>query len=109
MSGFTPEAAAAMTSYGWPGNVRELQNVIERAVVLARDNVITPSELPGLAADSAAATEGEWERIADVEKAHIEKMLIRMEWNIGKSAEVLGIHRNTLRAKIKEYNLSRDQ
>jgi DNA-binding NtrC family response regulator len=109
MSGFTPEAAAAMTSYNWPGNVRELQNVIERAVVLARDNIVTPSELPGLTAGLATAPEGEWEKIADVEKAHIEKVLTRMEWNIGKSAEVLGIHRNTLRAKIKEYNLSRDQ
>lgn len=108
ISGFTPEAASALVSYSWPGNVRELQNVIERAVVLARGDVISSAELPGLKSDSEASID-DLERIADVEKAHIKRILRRMDWNIGKSADILGIHRNTLRTKIKEYNLSQSE
>ncbi len=105
ISGFSAEAASMLVSYGWPGNVRELQNVIERAVVLSREEVITPRELPGLQAGSPNVDQN-LEKIADVEKTHIRKILEINGWNIGKSAEVLGIHRNTLRVKIKEYELS---
>nr|MBN2277729.1 sigma-54-dependent Fis family transcriptional regulator [candidate division Zixibacteria bacterium] len=105
IKGFSPEAASALVSYNWPGNVRELQNVIERAVVLSRHEVISTNELPGLRIDSPQST-GQFEKIADIEKDHIRKILDRMDWNIGKTADVLGIHRNTLRTKIKEYNLS---
>ncbi len=105
ISGFSPEAASMLVSYGWPGNVRELQNVIERAVVLSREEVITPKELPGLKTAREGGGEN-LEKIADVEKAHIKRILDINGWNIGKSAEILGIHRNTLRMKIKEYALS---
>ncbi len=105
ISGFSAEAASMLVSYGWPGNVRELQNVIERAVVLSREEVITPRELPGLLGGPPNVDQN-LEKIADVEKAHIRKILEINGWNIGKSAEVLGIHRNTLRVKIKEYELS---
>jgi DNA-binding NtrC family response regulator len=108
ISGFSAEAASLLVSYRWPGNVRELQNVIERAVVLSREEVITPKELPGLSSDSEGAVQIS-EKIADVEKAHIRKILEINGWNIGKSAEVLGIHRNTLRVKIKEYGLSENK
>jgi DNA-binding NtrC family response regulator len=104
IAGFDPQAASALVAYSWPGNVRELQNVVERAVVLSRQEVITLKELPGLQPDEGHPPES-FEKIADVEKSHIKKILERMNGNIGKSAEVLGIHRNTLRAKIKEYNL----
>jgi len=104
IKGFDPDAASALVSYNWPGNVRELQNVIERAVVLCRADVITAKELPGLSPHSDLRAES-LEKIADIEKVHIKKMLDRMNWNIGQTADVLGIHRNTLRAKIKEYGL----
>ena len=103
--GFAPEAASALVAYDWPGNVRELQNVIERGVVLTRGDVISKDALPGLITDEASSI-GVVEKMADIEKLHIKKILDRMEWNIGQSAEVLGIHRNTLRMKIKEYGLS---
>ena len=105
ISGFSSAAASALVSYNWPGNVRELQNIIERAVVLCRQDVITVRELPGLVSDTPESMEN-LEKIADIEKIHIKKILNRMNWNIGKSAEILGIHRNTLRTKIKEYQLS---
>lgn len=105
VKGLQPEAAAALVKYDWPGNVRELQNVIERAVVLLRGDLITLKELPGISGGPDAALPVS-ERLADLEKAQIKKVLDRMEWNIGKSADILGIHRNTLRLKIKEYGLS---
>lgn len=106
IDGFDSSAAAALVAYNWPGNVRELQNVIERAVVLSRGDVITVRELPGLKATEEFSLDNV-EKIADLEKAHILKILTRLDWNLGKTAEVLGIHRNTLRTKIKEYDLSK--
>jgi DNA-binding NtrC family response regulator len=105
IKGFDPDAAAALTQYGWPGNVRELQNVIERAVVLSRGEIITIKELPGLNEGESLSMPANVEKLADLEKNHIRLILERMEWNIGKSADVLGIHRNTLRMKIKEYDI----
>ncbi len=104
IKGIDSEAAAALMAYNWPGNVRELQNVIERSVVLAREDVLGLREFPGLARGTAADPETA-DKLADVEKNHIQRILERMDWNIGKSADVLGIHRNTLRMKIKEYGL----
>ncbi len=46
ISGFTPEAAAALQGYSWPGNVRELENAVERAVVLSKEDLIDTSLLP---------------------------------------------------------------
>ncbi len=105
ITGFTPEAASILVSYNWPGNVRELQNVVERGVVLSRSNLISPSELPGMTVNEGE-TMYNLEKIADVERLHIRKIMERLDWNIGKSADALGIHRNTLRMKIKEYGLS---
>jgi DNA-binding NtrC family response regulator len=65
-------------------------------------------ELPGFQSASETSLDG-MEKIADVERAHIKKMLDRLGWNIGQTAELLGIHRNTLRTKIKEYNLSQSE
>ncbi|PKK82875.1 MAG: hypothetical protein CVT49_11225 [candidate division Zixibacteria bacterium HGW-Zixibacteria-1] len=106
IDGFDSSAASALVAYNWPGNVRELQNVVERAVVLSRGDVISIRELPGLKATEEFSLDN-IEKIADLEKAHILKILTRLDWNLGKTAEVLGIHRNTLRTKIKEYDLSK--
>ncbi len=108
IGGFTADAAAALNSYDWPGNVRELQNVVERAVVLTRGETITGQELPGLKDVGESSNISGFEKIADVEKAHIRRILEANGWNLGQSADVLGIHRNTLRTKIKEYGLSEE-
>ncbi len=106
ISGFTSGAAAALNMYSWPGNVRELQNVIERAVVLCRGDIIDKRDLPGLAITEAPVSEN-IEKLAELESRHIRRMLERMDWNLGQTAEVLGIHRNTLRTKIKEYGIEK--
>ena len=107
MRGLDSEAAALLSSYNWPGNVRELENIIERAMVLTRSDVLTKDDLAGISGSLQSGPDGDIRPLADVEKQQIEICLNQLDWNIGLSAEKLGIHRNTLRAKIKEYKLSR--
>ncbi|MEW5796587.1 MAG: sigma-54 dependent transcriptional regulator [Candidatus Zixiibacteriota bacterium] len=105
--GLDASAAAALTAYSWPGNVRELENIIERAIILTRSTSLTRNDLAGLEHDTVATASGRIRPMAEVEKEHILFCLNQLDWNIGMTAERLGIHRNTLRTKIKEYNLSR--
>jgi two-component system response regulator HydG len=108
VKGVDTEAADILTRYGWPGNVRELENVIERAVVLTRSEQITKNDLTGLTSREGAATSDEAiTPLSEVEKRHIKLCLDQLGWSLSLCAEKLGIHRNTLRAKIKEYKLSR--
>ncbi|HUV30239.1 MAG TPA: sigma-54 dependent transcriptional regulator [Acidobacteriota bacterium] len=108
VKGLDSEAASALAAYHWPGNVRELENVIERAIVLTRNEYLTKQDLPGLTAGGAMVAEAVVRTLSEVEKEHIKACLDSLGWNIGLSAEKLGIHRNTLRVKIKEYGLAKD-
>jgi DNA-binding NtrC family response regulator len=103
--GFSDEAAARLVGYSWPGNIRELQNIIERAVVLSTDNVIRIEDLPGLAAGEPRTEPVRRRSLAEVEKEHIGAVLQAEGWNLQRSSDILGIHRNTLRQKIKDYHL----
>ena len=101
-------AMKALVEYDWPGNVRELENAIERAVVLAEDDVISPSELLyyGLSAETPSRSDtGKSQRLVDVEKEHIAKTLKMLNGHRGKTAERLGIDRKTLRSKLKKYGM----
>jgi DNA-binding NtrC family response regulator len=100
IKGFTEEAQSALLLYKWPGNVRELQNVIERACVLCKGEFITRDLLflPQIGKSVSM-------KLKDVEKEHIRRVLELVDWNLSKASEILGIHRNTLRLKIKEYGL----
>lgn len=104
--GIAPDAAKIITGYSWPGNVRELENVIERAIVLTRTEYLTKEDFSGLNKTGSGITEPvEINTLAEFEREHIKNCLDNLNWSISQSAEKLGIHRNTLRAKIKEYNL----
>ncbi len=110
IQGITPEVKDLISSYGWPGNVRELENVIERGVVLTRTDVIYRGDLPyfGLAASGTNAhTNPASLSLKDLEKEHIERVLDETDWNFNKTADILGIHRNTLRLKMREYGIER--
>ncbi|HEU4436163.1 MAG TPA: sigma-54 dependent transcriptional regulator, partial [candidate division Zixibacteria bacterium] len=103
------DAFEAMLAYGWPGNVRELENALERAVLLARGEQIDTEDLKLKTEPSAAVaspSDDSLEPLEEVEKRHIQKVLESVGWNFSRAAEVLGIHRNTLRLKIREYGIS---
>ncbi|MEA3297445.1 MAG: sigma 54-interacting transcriptional regulator, partial [candidate division Zixibacteria bacterium] len=107
--GIDSKAAEILTTYGWPGNVRELENIIERAIILTRSNQITSKDLKGLSpANKIMGSSGQLVPLSVVEKQHIKSCLDQLNWNLKLSAEKLGIHRNTLRSKIKEYGLKQD-
>jgi DNA-binding NtrC family response regulator len=110
IQGITPQVKDLILNYSWPGNVRELENVIERGVVLSRSEVIDKNDLPyfGLTVAGADVSSiAEQLSLKEVEKGHILKVIKQTGWNLNKTAEILGIHRNTLRLKMKEYNIER--
>ncbi|MBX7071661.1 MAG: sigma 54-interacting transcriptional regulator [Pirellulales bacterium] len=112
--GFTQAAMEQMLRYRWPGNVREMKNVVERAVLLARDDVIDAddlmlSKLPtaGDTAEVAAVTPDEHVpmSLAEMERRHILATLRATSWNKSQTATILGIERSTLDRKIRRYEL----
>jgi len=112
VGGFTPEAEASLKAHRWPGNVRELKNAIERAVLMETGDRITEkylmlSEEPvALPAGGAARTLLLTDRsLASMERALIGRVLAETRWQRSEAAQILGIHRTTLAAKIKEYAL----
>ena len=115
LKGFTRQAMQRLLEYRWPGNVRELKNVIERAVVLCRADLIDLEDL-ALSHIPAAHESGELtpleasfepRSLAEMEKAHIAATLEMTGWNKSRSASILGIERSTLDRKIRKYRIER--
>ena len=105
VKGLTPEARRLLSAYAWPGNVRELKNVMERAVVVCRSNLIGAAELVFLQSGSADETGGL--TFQDMEREHLRKILSLSEWNVSRAAQVLQIDRSTLMRKIKRFGLQK--
>jgi DNA-binding NtrC family response regulator len=103
-----PEARAVLLRHGWPGNVRQLRNAIERACVLAPGEAIRVEDLPETVRGPGAAVQaggaGPITTLAEVERAHIQRVLDHVGGNKKLAAEVLGIDRSTLYAKLKQYS-----
>jgi transcriptional regulator with PAS, ATPase and Fis domain len=114
--GLTQEAVTALAKHRWPGNVRELRNVIERAVLLARDGWIGPEHLlldesPSASSSGSGSLAGIHLAIPDcslasVERALIERVLGDAAGNRSHAARVLGVNRTTLYNKMRTYGLS---
>lgn len=111
ITGVSQAAYQRLFAHGWPGNVRELQNVLERAVLLAKGTKIEPFDLPfdngTLPEGSAAAA---WDippnmTLEDIEKLVIERTLQRTGGNKQAAANLLGIYRPRLYSKIRKYNI----
>jgi two-component system response regulator HydG len=100
--GFSPDATEFLLDYDWPGNVRELENAIERAVILAKDSLITVADLPQKSMSPAYSTTPR-QNLKEVEKDHILNILRETGGNYSEAARVLGITRMTLYKKAKEY------
>jgi DNA-binding NtrC family response regulator len=110
--GLDSSALILLERYTWPGNIRELANAIERAVILTTEQILTDKDFSFLVHqnfdfDKKRKSESSTRMapLAEVEKEHILRVLEYFNWNQGKAAEVLGVHRNTLRNKINEYQL----
>ena len=101
----SPEAIDLLTTYDWPGNVRELENVIERAVIVQKGEAIGPDDL-ALKPRAAVALDSDLS-LEELEKRHIQAVLIRLSGNVSRAAEALGIDRVTLYSKIRKYGLKR--
>lgn len=105
IEGISNEAMRYLFAHSWPGNVRELESLIERAIVMSRDNIIDVDDLPLFVKD--IEKESDELSLKAIEKKHIERVLASQDGMISRTAEILGIHRNTLMAKMKEYDIKK--
>ncbi len=105
VTGFSPEAREFLLRHEWPGNVRQLENAVERAVILAKNNLLTLADLAHRVFSPPTAVTGS-KRIEEIEKSHIISVLRETKGNFSEAARVLGITRMTLYNKVKAYGLS---
>ena len=104
----------ALESYDWPGNVRELENVIERALILSRGATLRVEDfargvtVPRVSAP--APSPSPLRTLDEVDREHVRLVLERCGWRVngeGNAAEVLGLHPNTLRFRMKKLGIAR--
>ncbi|MFA6147487.1 MAG: sigma-54 dependent transcriptional regulator [bacterium] len=105
--GVTEEAVRILMGNDWPGNARELRNVIERAMVVSKGNIITEADI-SLPAAAGVGANHRTKSLEEIEKEHILAVLIENQWNIARSAHTLEIDRVTLYNKIKKFELKKD-
>jgi DNA-binding NtrC family response regulator len=109
VTGFSHEAMDVLLKHHYPGNVRELENMVEQAVVLCRDDLITTQDLPMhlRSHNTAEPTSGAsfLERVTHFEKKLILEALKESAGNQSKAAEHLGMSERHLRYKLKKYGL----
>ena len=109
------EAQDYLMKYNFPGNIRELENIIERAVVLARSNIITTNDLPqALSVISEKEilnphnlSDSYSDKVAAFETAMIEKALKLKSGNQSRAAELMGITERHLRSRMQKLNISK--
>lgn len=112
-TGLSESAEAALQEYDWPGNVRELLNVLRRAALFTEGDEMEASMIRRMIAASvfghrearavAPAALPSDQSLADVERAHIERVLASLDNNITQAAVQLGIDRRTLQRKLKAF------
>jgi DNA-binding NtrC family response regulator len=125
-----PEAQRRLLAYEWPGNIRELQNVLERAMLLAEQDVIGPEHLTPMvrgAADAApdaplalpaaaggdagapadAGVDDRLQSLEEVDRRHVLQVLTALRGNRDETSRLLGISRRTLSRMIQRWNLPR--
>ena len=116
LKGIAPEALELLEAYPWPGNVRELQNVMERAVVLAEGEMVSPAELPASlrlpqklpaasVADHLTLKEAKRHWVEAFERDYLIALLKKHQGNISQAAKIAGVDRKTIHRLIKRYQI----
>jgi two-component system response regulator HydG len=112
IKGFTPRAMDLLMRYDWAGNARELENIVERAVIMARGDMITPMEFPENLKEldqelkEARIDIAAGRSLKEIEKEMILRTLEETEGNRTHAANILAISRRTLQLKLKEYGIN---
>ncbi len=113
ITGVSKDSMNLLVDYSWLGNIRELQNVIERAVVLARDPVLHIDESMILRVDAradAGLRKSDSKKLEDLERSHILNVLEETGWVIeGKqgAASILGLNPSTLRSRMRKVGIKK--
>ena len=113
IEGISKEAQDFLMRYGFPGNIRELENIIERATVMSRENIITTRDLPGGLSsinertifDPNDFTNSYLEKVSAFETALINAALEVKNGNQSRAAELLGISERHLRSRMNKLNI----
>jgi len=99
-----------LMEYEWPGNVRELKNVIERSLIIQKEDVLRPSEFLKVSTSSFSTpplpVENDIITLEELEKTHIRQAIGKFSGNYTRTAKALGISLSTLKRKFKRYNLA---
>lgn len=115
---FTPDAEQLLLRYSWPGNVRELRNMLEQSVLLAQNEAIDADQLsicPGLLNETATVAntsnqkplpiENPATKATEIDQELLQRTLEKTDWNVSKSAKILGLSRDMMRYRIEKYGL----
>jgi len=111
---FSESVQSFILDYGWPGNVRELENAVERAIVVAKGDVIAMEDLPPAIVntrDDHTALEQGMQRqfsLAELERYYIDRIMLQTRGNKNRAAQILGIDRKTLARKLGRENTQPD-
>ncbi|MBA7540193.1 Regulatory protein AtoC [subsurface metagenome] len=97
------KAMELLLDYNYPGNIRELENIIERSMIMAKDEIIDEKYFNFISKETYIEKKG---TLKDAEKELIIKYLIQNNANRTKTAEILGVSRRNLQNKIKEYKIN---
>jgi len=109
INNISPDVEEILLNYDWPGNIRELKSVIERAVLLSNNSVLSDEHLLlGYEPNTSTVEEDGDKSISALEKRHIIKILTETSWRMTKASKILGINRTTLYNKIKQYDIKQN-
>lgn len=98
----SPQAMELLLNYDYPGNIRELENILERSMIMAKNNIMDETYFTFINKENFSEKKG---TLKEVEKELIIRYLIQNKSNRTKTAELLGISRRSLQNKIKEYQI----
>jgi two-component system NtrC family response regulator len=103
---FSEDAWRVLLRHPWTGNVRQMRAAVERAVLESDQAVVHASHLPAELTRTVENVEMNSSlKLDDVERQHIQRVLAMAEGHLGATADMLGIHRNTLRRKLQQYDI----